>query len=213
MEENDSSPGSVSIMIDALQQGESDAQADLWNRYFERLVPLARKRLGTANRRVADEEDVALSVMNNFMNGAARGQFPELHDRDGLWALLIVMTQRKVTDQVRHQLAKKRGGKNVRGESIFLNRADAGVTPGWDLFLGDDPTPQTLLALDEQHAQLMDELDDDVLREVARLKLESYSTEEIAEKLGVTSRTVKRKAALIREKWLAHADKSFDQIP
>ncbi|MCG6155945.1 ECF-type sigma factor [Rubinisphaera margarita] len=204
-----SSPGSISLMIDQLQQGETAAQAELWNRYFERLVPLARKRLGGASRRVSDEEDVALSVMNNFLNGAARGQFPHLKDRENLWALLIVMTQRKVTDQVRHQHAKKRGGRNVRGESIFMKAGDAGANAGWDVFLGEDPTPEVMLALDEQHAALMEELGDDTLREIARLKLESYTTDEIAEKLGVTSRTVKRKVALIREKWLAYGDAAF----
>jgi len=204
-----SSPGSISLMIDQLQQGETAAQAELWNRYFEKLVPLARKRLGGASRRVSDEEDVALSVMNNFLNGAARGQFPHLKDRENLWALLIVMTQRKVTDQVRHQLAQKRGGRNVRGESIFMKAGDAGANAGWDVFLGEDPTPEMMLALDEQHAALMEDLGDDTLREIARLKLESYTTEEIAEKLGVTSRTVKRKVALIREKWLAYGDANF----
>ncbi|MCA8987916.1 MAG: HTH domain-containing protein [Planctomycetaceae bacterium] len=205
------SPGSVSLVLDALQQGDANAQAEIWNRYFQKLVPIARKKLGAANRRVVDEEDVALSVMNNFMNGAARGQFPQLEDRNNLWALLMVMTQRKVTDQVRHQFALKRGNNDVRGESVVMNRGDGQAGVGWDVFLGEDPTPQTLMAMDEQFASMMDVLGDDTLREIAKLKLESYSTEEIAEKLGVTSRTVKRKVALIREKWLAYADGEFEE--
>jgi len=198
-------------MLEALQQGESDAQAELWNRYFQKLVPLARRKMGTAPKRVADEEDVALSVMNNFMNGAARGQFPQLADRENLWALLLVMTQRKVTDQIRKDLAQKRGGHDVRGESVLIKAGAAGEAPGWDLFVGADPTPETMMLLDEQFENLLNILEDETLAKIARLKLESYSTEEIAEALGVTSRTVKRKVALIREKWLAHADQTFDE--
>jgi len=204
-----SEPGSVSLMLDALKQGENDAVADLWDRYFRRLVPLAKRRLGSGPRKVADEEDVALSVMNNLVNGAARGAFPQLADREELWKLLIVLTQRKVTDQIRKELAQKRGGNNVRGESIFMKAGGGDDGLGWDAVLNQEPTPQALALMDERCAQLMDTLEDDTLRQIARLKLESYTNEEIASELGVTTRTIKRKCALIREKWLQFADAQF----
>ncbi|MBB01840.1 HTH domain-containing protein [bacterium] len=202
-------PGSVSMMLDALKQGENDAVAELWDRYFRRLVPLAKRRLGGASRKVADEEDIALSVINNLVNGAARGAFPQLADREELWKLLIVLTQRKVTDQVRRDLAQKRGGNNVRGESIFMKAGDGEQGLGWDRVLNEEPTPQALALMEERCEQLMDTLEDDTLRQIARLKLESYTNEEIAEQLGVTTRTVKRKCALIREKWLQFAEAQF----
>ena len=52
----------VTQWIEGLKAGDEGAAADLWSRYFERLVQLARQRLSSTPRRVADEEDVVLSV-------------------------------------------------------------------------------------------------------------------------------------------------------
>ena len=44
-------------------------------------------------------------------------------------------------------------------------------------------------------------LDDETLRRVALWKMEGYTNEEIADKLGVTCRSVERKLQRIRGKW------------
>ena len=60
---------SVTDWLAQLKQGHSSAAGRLWHEYVERLVRLARQRLRGCARRVADEEDVALSVFNAFLNG------------------------------------------------------------------------------------------------------------------------------------------------
>src|SRR5262245_56689393 len=50
---------SVTQWIDRLKAGDPDAAQRLWERYFRRLVGLARRKLRAAPRRAADEEDVA----------------------------------------------------------------------------------------------------------------------------------------------------------
>ena len=99
---SDDDGGSVTSWIVQLKQGNHDAAQKLWERDFEQLVRLARTRLIGSRRRVAeaDEEDAALSAFESFCEGAARGQFPKLTDRDDLWRLLVVITLRKVSDQV-----------------------------------------------------------------------------------------------------------------
>ncbi len=52
--------GSVTHWIHAIKTGESAAASALWERYFEKLVRLARGKLDGMPRRIADEEDVAL---------------------------------------------------------------------------------------------------------------------------------------------------------
>src|SRR5437868_11257802 len=54
--------GSITRCIDLLKRGDRAAAQPLWDRYFQRLVELARARLRVAPRRLADEEDVALSA-------------------------------------------------------------------------------------------------------------------------------------------------------
>ena len=76
--------GSVTHWIQALRGGDPDAAQKLWERYFPRLVGLARKRLQGARRRVEDEEDVALSAFKSFWRGARQGRFPQLADRNDL---------------------------------------------------------------------------------------------------------------------------------
>src|SRR5215471_8456034 len=93
-----SSAGSVTTWIEQLCAGDRAGAQRLWERYFPRLVGLARKKLQGLPRRSADEEDVALSAFDSFCRGAERGCFPRLENRDNLWALLVVITARKAID-------------------------------------------------------------------------------------------------------------------
>jgi len=98
-----SSAGSVTAWIGALKAGDHAAAQKLWERYYEQLVRLAREKLGGARRRAADEEDVVQSAFDSFCRGAGQGRFPQLRDRDNLWPLLIVITERKAFDLVQHE--------------------------------------------------------------------------------------------------------------
>ena len=86
---------SISHWIQQLKEGEQAGIQALWDRYFTRLVELARKKLAGAPRRAADEEDVALSAFDTFCRRAAEGHFPRLADRDDLWQILVMLTLRK----------------------------------------------------------------------------------------------------------------------
>src|SRR5207253_8348892 len=107
------SDGSVSRWLGPLQAGDPAAVQQLWERYFRRLVGLARAKLQHAPRRAADEEDVALSAFDSFCRHAGDARFPDLLDRDGLWRLLVVMTARKAAHLVRDETRQKRRGGNA----------------------------------------------------------------------------------------------------
>jgi hypothetical protein len=87
--------GSVTRWIDALRAGVDEAAGQLWRRYFESLVRLARSKLRAQAKAAADEEDVALSAFDSFYAGMARGRYPDLADRDDLWRLLVTIAARK----------------------------------------------------------------------------------------------------------------------
>jgi DNA-directed RNA polymerase specialized sigma24 family protein len=186
--------GSVSIMIQALKQGDRDAAQVLWNRYFQRLVGLAQTRLRGVKRPLADEEDVALSALDSFYRGAARGRFPQLADRDELWQLLVVITVRKVYDLVRHEGRPSRGGGRLQTLSDLV---DAGAGE----LLGNEPTPELAAQVAEECTRLLDRLGNDTLRSVALWKMEGHTNEEIAAKLGCVRFTVDRKLQNIRQIW------------
>src|SRR6266545_4470417 len=118
---------SVTHWLNLLQGGDPRAAQQLWERYFHRLVGLARAKLQGHPRRAADEEDVALSVFRCLCEGASRGRFPELEDRDDLWRLLVTLTERKAYNLARDERRLKRGGGAVVGEGGSPDDSDPGV--------------------------------------------------------------------------------------
>ena len=200
-------PNDVTRWIVRLTDGDETAAQAIWEQYFDKLVRLARKRLERAPRRVADEEDVALSAMHSFYQGAVAGRFPRLNDRHDLWKLLVTITVRKAMAQTRRQYTQKRGGGDVRGESVFVRPGDlmrgddADQERGIAQILGEEPTPEFACQVAETCRQLLDRLDDEDLKTVALYKMEGYSNEEVAEAMDCAVRTIERKLARIREKW------------
>ena len=68
---------SITLWIADLKVQENDlAQQEIWNRYFQRLVGLARFKLGDSPRRTEDEEDVAISALHCFFEGVGQGEIP-----------------------------------------------------------------------------------------------------------------------------------------
>ena len=196
------SNASVTGWIGQLKAGSSEAAQQLWKRYFPKLVRLARARLGGFRRRAVDEEDVALTAFDSFCRGAASGRFPKLSDRNELWHLLIVITARKVIDVRQHETRQKRGGGAVQGESAFLDAVSEAVSkPGIEQVVGPEPTPAFAAEVAEQTRRRLEALPDQVLRDVALWKMEGYGVEEIAERLGCSTRTVDRKLDVIRSIW------------
>jgi DNA-directed RNA polymerase specialized sigma24 family protein len=190
-----------------LEAGNADAPRQLWQRYYRELVDLARARLGTSPRRVSDEEDVALSVMRCLFEGAPRGRFAALVNRQELWQLLATITGRKVIDRHRLLNQKKRGGGSIRGDSALLEDGVDSCGLGFDQFCGDVLPPEVLLIALEEYQRLMRLLDDDRLRQIAERKLEGYTNEDIAEQFGLTCRSIERKLQWIREIWAEELDR------
>jgi DNA-directed RNA polymerase specialized sigma24 family protein len=185
-------PGSVSGWIGQLQAGDSSAAQQLWERYFKRLVELAGKKLQGASRRIADEEDVALSALASFFHGALAGRFPQLHDRTDLWRLLVVLTARKAFHVRRYERQQKRGGRQV---------SSGWPEPKLEQIVGREPTPEFAAQVAEECRRLLALLDSEELRSIARWKMEGYTTEQIAAQLGCAPSTVERRLRLIRRLW------------
>jgi RNA polymerase sigma factor (sigma-70 family) len=196
--------GSVTRWIGDLKSGGDSAAQHLWERYFERLVRLARRKLQYARRprTVEDEEDAALSAFDSFCRGVDRGRFPRLADRDDLWRLLVVLTVRKALDQIERQGAAKRGGDHQVRELPRLDGGDESGGDDLDRLIGSEPTPEFAALVAEEHQRLRDLLGDAALGQVLDLRLEGYTREEIAEKIGCAVSTVKRKLDVIRQTWL-----------
>ena len=193
--------GSVTRWIDEIRAGDlDDASRGLWGRYFEQLARLARHRLRSARRGLADEEDVALSVLDSVFEGISAGVYPRLGDRDDLWRLLVTIAARKAANLLRREHQLKRGGGRVLGEAAF-----DGTTPDARRALaevvGSEPTPEFAAMVAEECRIRLEGLKDDSLRQVAVMRMEGHANEEIAARLDISLRSVERKLEAIRKRW------------
>lgn len=192
---------SVTQWINDLKDGNESAAQHIWERYFEQLTRLARKRLGTRPRRVADEEDVAVSAFDSFCRNASEGKFPQLDDRDDLWKLLFTITERKALAQIKSDSRQKRGGGKLRGQSVFEQIGDSSAGQWNQAAVDRNPTPGFAAEVADQVRVLLSDLSDDTLRAIALLKMEGRTNAEVAGELGCSERSVKRKLQVIRTIW------------
>jgi DNA-directed RNA polymerase specialized sigma24 family protein len=181
---------SITRLIGMLKGGDGEAAQRLWEAYFGRLTALARAKLRGVPTRAADDEDVALSAFDCLCRRAEPGRFPRLADRDDLWQLLFVITGRKALDLACHE------GRVSRGWVVSLSDLPAAEV---DQLLGAGPTPELAAQMTEECRRLLDALGDDSLRSVALWKMERYTDEEIAGRMGCIRQTVGRKLKLIRD--------------
>ncbi|HMF17958.1 MAG TPA: ECF-type sigma factor [Gemmataceae bacterium] len=191
--------GSVTHWIALLQSGDDDAVRSLWERYFRGLVELARKRL-CGSALVGEDEQIALSAFDSFCRGARAGRFPDLSGRDNLWGLLLTITTRKVADLVQHERRKKRHPKE--GRIVNQSQEEADI----EQVLGREPSPEAAAEMAEEFDRLLASLHKPDLQAVALWKLEGFTNEEIAARLGRKTRTVERKLEEIRHIWEWRSD-------
>jgi DNA-directed RNA polymerase specialized sigma24 family protein len=188
------SHGTVSCWLDALKLGDQEAAQPLWEAYFQRLVALARAHLRGTPRRAADEEDVALSAFDSLCRAVEHGRFPRLDDRDDLWQVLYVITVRKACDLAGHEGRARRGGGRVTALGDLQEEGSAQIA-------GREPDPALAAQVAESCRHLLARLNNETLRAVALWKMEGYTNEEIATKLGCVRYTVDRKLRAIRDIW------------
>jgi DNA-directed RNA polymerase specialized sigma24 family protein len=198
--EGHASEESVSQWLQLLQGGNPKAVQPLWERYFHRLVGLARAKLESHPRRAADEEDVALSAFASFCRAAEAGRFPQLADRDDLWRLLVTLTERKAWNMIRDERRQKRGGGAVMGESGLIGPTDS-APGGLDQLAGREPTPAFAAQVAEEYRLLLGRLDDAELQFIAVRKMEGETVPEIAARLNCAPRSIERRLRLIRQIW------------
>lgn len=201
---------SETYWLEELKAGRLDAAAPLWTKYFCRLLGLARQKLSGSPLRVADEEDVAISAFHSFCRGVKDDRFRQLATRNDLWQILAMITTRKALRQIERERAQKRGGGAVRGESVFLKPGGQFDPAGIEQFIGFGPTPEFEVLAEDEFSQLLDCIDQPDLREVALLRLDGYSNEEIAKRIGRNVRSVERKLKLIRS-LLGSVEVQFEQ--
>jgi RNA polymerase sigma factor (sigma-70 family) len=180
-----------------LRRGDDTAATEVFKRFADRLVALARSQFDTWLRHRAEPEDVVQSVYRSFFTRYREGQF-DLTDWDSLWGLLAVITLRKCANRAHYLQADRRA---IQRETP-LQTADDSATSA-DL-PARDPTPSEAAVLTETLEQLVRGLSERD-RAVLELHLQGCEVAEISASVGRSQRTVRRTLERIRQELCAEA--------
>jgi RNA polymerase sigma-70 factor (ECF subfamily) len=164
--------------------GDEDAARQIHERYVDQLLALAKRRISQRLARRVDAEDILQSVFRTFFNRARQGQF-HVEDPDDLCKLLVRITLHKTLRQVAFHSAAKRDMKHEEGSGHETER---------DRLLevmDREPSPEEASTfLDELESILEQQRPQD--REIIDLRMQGFSNVEIAEKLGISDRKIRR---------------------
>ncbi len=167
-------------LLRQFRNGREDAATDLYDRYAQRLVLLARAQSSPALASRFDPEDVVQSVFRTFFRRAREGQY-EIPPDEELWGLFLVITLNKI----RKLGAFHRAGKR-----------DVRLTTHAEIM--DQPAENTII--DRQRTyEILRMVVEDILKDLPRiqqsivkLRIEGHDIASIAQKSGRSKRTVER---------------------
>lgn len=198
-----SDQGSVTAWLPLLERG--DAVADEWlvSTYFEHVARIARRQLGLAPRRAADEEDVANSVFRLFLARAKDGGFKQLADRNDLHRILLLLTKRRAIDYYRRSTRRR---QLEVGESAIAEAAESQVR--FKEIAATQAPSDLVMEIAEEIRELFSDIEcqDLQLDQIAMFRLQGYSAAEIAARIGCLPRTVYRRLNLIQTRWQSRTD-------
>jgi RNA polymerase sigma-70 factor (ECF subfamily) len=181
-----SSDPSFDDLMARLKAGHNDAATEVFNRFASRLIALARQQLSPQIRQKVDPEDVLQSVFRSFFRRNAEGQFGDFESWDNLWAMLVVLTQRKCGRRVDYFHAACRDVQREVSGPVPSAPSGADLGPS-----DDEPTPSQAAMLTETVERLMNQLEGRH-RQILALSLQGFAPAEISAQVGCTERTVYR---------------------
>jgi RNA polymerase sigma factor (sigma-70 family) len=170
-------------LVSDYQGGDDDAARNLFDKYCERLLRLAKRRIGQRMASRFDPEDVVQSAFRTFFTRVRNDEFSFAEESD-LFKLLVRLTVRKTLRRIEHHRADKRNPEAEIGHPSDGTEPFAHVA-------GREPSPEMEVALIDEFERFVSHLDP-FARQVLELKVQGFGTTEIAEKLKTYYRKVRR---------------------
>jgi RNA polymerase sigma-70 factor (ECF subfamily) len=177
-------------LLERARQGNAEAMALLCQQYEPRLRLVARVLLGPALRPHLDSMDLVQSVHRSLLVGLRDNKF-DISTPDGLIGLAVTMVRRKAARQWRRLQRQQRLSSGSAG-CCNLPQAVANLsTP--------DAGPAETAVYADQIEHLCSHLDETEQR-IAQLRLQGYSTGEIADQLEMNHTTLRVRITRLRER-------------
>lgn len=178
------------VLIEQFKAGSESAARELFDRYCERLMRLARRRIGQRMTSRVDPEDVIQSAFRTFFTRVRKDEF-KFEGENDLFKLLVRLTVHKTLRQVAFHRAAKRNPELEAAQASDAYELLQQLTDS-------DPPPEVEVALVDEFERFMNQLPA-FDRRVLEMKLQGYSTTEIAEALSSYDRKIRRVLERIQE--------------
>lgn len=170
-------------LVAAFKAGSQSAARELFDRYCEKLMRLARRRIGQRMATRVDPEDVIQSAFRTFFVHVRNDDFTFLEEND-LFKLLVRLTVNKALRQIAHHRAAKRDPGREQGQGSEATDVLRNLT-------AHDPPPEVEVAVLDEFERFLEQLPE-FDRRVLELRVQGHSTVEIAEALGSYDRKIRR---------------------
>lgn len=164
-----------------IRAGDAEAAAEFVRRFEPQIRRLIRIHgTGQPLQRVLDSDDVCQSVLRRFLGELGKPTMPA-DDPGKLLAWLVAVAKNRRREALRRERADKRGGGRVReiDTEVFTQQADP--SPAVGLELEQRELLEAILAR-------LSERD----RQIARLRADDVSWEEIARQLGGNAEALRK---------------------
>lgn len=192
-------PGSVTGLLIQLHSDDpavrERAIAELVSRYTPELLGLITARMNDQLQQRVAPEDILQEVLFSFCARQQRGEY-DLTNRDQFLDLVVTISLNKVCSAARREQRHRRDIRRDQSldapgptDRSLLDLPDRGATP-----------PDVVAEVAEEIERLLASLPPEC-REVALLRVEGYTTEEMAQKIDRTPRTVERRMERVRALW------------
>ncbi len=183
-------PPQEQVLIDLWRGGDQDAARQIVERYFDRLLLLARRRISQRLASRVDPEDIVQSVFRTFFVRLKDGQFA-FQDEDDLCKLLMRITLHKTLRQVAFHKAAK------RDPYLETNQGDCHRDQLLAV-LDEEPSAEATVAFLDQLEHFLEQLEPQT-RRILEMRVQGYTNEEIAKELNVYDRKIRRAIERVRD--------------
>jgi RNA polymerase sigma factor (sigma-70 family) len=176
--------------MEQIQSGSETAVQTLLGQYGDHLYRAVRRRLSRALRRKFDTSDFVQAVWASFF--CDHDKLRKFEHSSQLVAFLTRVAQNKVVDESRRRRTKKSDVTRETSMSPDPDQEEIEVP-------GREPTPSQVAIGQEEFERMMGDMPSQY-RPILRLRALGETQEEIASKLGLNERTVRRMLKKVRDR-------------
>jgi RNA polymerase sigma factor (sigma-70 family) len=177
---------SLDELIAEIAEGSHSAVWELMDRYYSNVQRIVRRNLPVAIRSKVDSTDIVQSVWHSLLRRP-----PQLNSTDAFLSYLISMAKNKIIEKHRRYVGTH--ARDVRRERPLAigRQSDEDAAGPIDSLPSHGNTPSAVAIAREAWNSAIESAGDRA-RQIVELRLQGLRLDDVAERLGISTSTVRR---------------------